>query len=82
MLVDDPLEFRLFMASQGVEVSPVHKRNDVHTAFKQNARASKALSGVNEFADHEVAIPVGWWLTEEDREAVVNAVLTYAKVAV
>lgn len=83
VLVDEPLEFQLFLASQGVEANPVHKRNDVHTAFKANAHTSlRALPGVNEFADHEVAIPVGWWLTEEDREIVVHGVLSYAQAAV
>lgn len=83
VLVDNPQEFELFLASQGVEANPVHKRNDVHTAFRRNAYPTlHTLTGVGAFADHEVAIPVGWWLTEEDREQVANAVLSYAQIAV
>jgi hypothetical protein len=37
------------------------------------------LPGLDSFAAREVAIPVGWWLTEEDRNRVANAVIAWSQ---
>ena len=46
-------------------------RNDQHSGFPS---PSGPLTGVDAFASREVAIPVGWWVTPEDRERVRLAV--------
>ena len=46
------------------------RRNASHTAFKQYRRN---LPGVDEFTRDQVSIPVGWWVTEEDRKRVAAA---------
>jgi len=51
-------------------VSQVHVRNDIHTAFRQCRRN---LPGVDEFTRDQVSIPVGWWVGEEDRQKVAQA---------
>ena len=45
--------------SRDIAASPVHARNDKHSAFHF---PSGPLPGVDHFAAREVAIPVGWWL--------------------
>lgn len=69
--VDDRGAFQEFMAQAGVMVSRVHVRNDIHSAL---GRFRKNLPGVDEFDRHQVSIPVGWWVTEEDREKIAKAV--------
>lgn len=70
LLVPDPTLFRSRMAERGVEVSQVHKRNDRMPAW----RDGYDLGGTEAFEAHQIGIPSGWWLTEEDREHIVNAV--------
>lgn len=85
VLVDDPQGFIKFLGEQGIGASPVHRRNDEHTAFYLNAydgRRSEPLPGVDAFASREVAIPVGWWLSGTDRERVAAAVWEYALAVV
>lgn len=71
ILVDHRDRFIERMRNRGVECSPVHARNDKHPAFRG---WGGPLPGLDHFASREVAIPVGWWLTEEDRVKVVEAV--------
>lgn len=63
------------MKDCGVECSPVHSRCDKHPAFRGYGGY---LPGLDYFASRQVAIPVGWWLTEADREYVVKSVQEYA----
>jgi dTDP-4-amino-4,6-dideoxygalactose transaminase len=67
--------FQGFMGKNGVMVSRVHVRNDVHTAYAQFKRN---LPGVDEFDAEQVSIPVGWWVTDEDRERVVRLIEEWA----
>jgi dTDP-4-amino-4,6-dideoxygalactose transaminase len=69
--VDDQDGFYDFMAKRGVMVSKVHVRNDIHTCFKEFRRN---LPGVDEFSSREMSIPVGWWVTNVDREMVMQAI--------
>jgi len=72
ILVNDPIDFIDKMAEKGIECSPAHTRNDVNTAF-QGARKSKKLEGLEHFSKHQVSIPVGWWLTQNDIRLIVDA---------
>lgn len=71
LLVDDRQGFITHMADRGIACSPVHARNDTHTAFHF---PNGPLPGVDHFASRNVAIPVGWWLSEADRAHIVEAV--------
>jgi perosamine synthetase len=72
--VDDRESFQDYMTKAGVMVSQVHVRNDLHTAFRA---FRKNLPGVDEFCAHQVSIPVGWWVTDEDREMISKAVIEW-----
>ncbi len=76
LLVEDRASFTKHMSSRGIDVSPVHARNDKHPAFRG---FGAPLPGVDYFASHEVAIPSGWWVSVEDRERVADAVINWSK---
>lgn len=69
--VDDRKKFMAFMDDQGIDTSPVHMRNDRHPAFRGWA---SHMPGLDSFYAREVAIPVGWWLSDEERARVAEAV--------
>lgn len=64
-------EFMKHMAEKGIVTSQVHARNDLHSMFAQYKRE---LPGVDLFTKTQVNIPVGWWVTKENREYIVNTI--------
>lgn len=72
--VRKPIEFIEKMAAHGVDCSPVHTRNDEITAFRSVCRLSEHLTGLEEFSRSQVSIPVGWWLTKDQIDRIVQAV--------
>jgi dTDP-4-amino-4,6-dideoxy-D-glucose/dTDP-4-amino-2,4-dideoxy-beta-L-xylose transaminase len=75
LLLEDRDEFIAYMNTHEVMCSPVHARNDRHTAFTY---PNGDLPGVDAFAAREVAIPVGWWLSEQDKAHVALSVRKFA----
>ncbi len=75
VLVNDRDSFRAHMAECGVATSPVHARNDKHSAFQYY---NGPLPGVDSFATRECALPVGWWLSDEDIDHIASAALEWA----
>lgn len=75
-LVDDRDGFRAHMSRAGIATSEVHRRNDLHTAFRRAAGDSGVGTrpGLAEFSRRQVNIPCGWWLTEDDLDRIVEAV--------
>jgi len=69
--VEDRINFRLAMYDRGIFVSTAHNRNDIHpcvTTFKCD------LPQLDSFSDKYICIPVGWWVTPEDREYIVESI--------
>lgn len=64
-------KFIAAMKERGIMVSRVHERNDKHTTV---AAFKRPLPKLENFIKEMVCIPVGWWLTPEDREYVVNCI--------
>ena len=71
MLVDDRAGFYKHMDKCGIAVSQVHERNDKHTAVREFRSQLPALDSV---INKVVAIPVGWWITPEQREYIVECI--------
>jgi dTDP-4-amino-4,6-dideoxygalactose transaminase len=71
MLVDRRSEFTHMMGRKGIAVSRVHERNDKHTCFDKYKRE---LPGLESIMDKMICIPVGWWVTPEDREYIVESI--------
>jgi perosamine synthetase len=67
--------FSTWMSEQGVMTSRVHERNDKHTAFSDSMCS---LPNVERFNNTQVSIPVGWWITDEDREYIVNKIQEFS----
>jgi len=71
MLVDDREGFYKWMKECNIVVSQVHERNDKHTSvqeFKSN------LPTLDKTIGKIVSIPVGWWVTKEQREYIVDCI--------
>lgn len=64
------------LKENGIMSSKVHSRNDTHSMFMEFKRD---LPGLEEFNRTHLCIPVGWWITEHDREYIAKKVLKYAK---
>jgi dTDP-4-amino-4,6-dideoxygalactose transaminase len=75
LLCDDRDDLIAWLGKAGIAASPVHARNDTHDAFHF---PNGDLPGVDSFSSHEVAIPVGWWVTPAERATVVGAVRAWA----
>jgi dTDP-4-amino-4,6-dideoxy-D-glucose/dTDP-4-amino-2,4-dideoxy-beta-L-xylose transaminase len=75
LLVDDRQSFISWLADHGIAASPVHTRNDTHAAFDF---PSGPLPGVDRFASRNVAIPVGWWVSDVDREQIERVIQGWA----
>jgi dTDP-4-amino-4,6-dideoxygalactose transaminase len=71
MLVDDRDGFYKWMKECGIVVSQVHERNDKHTCVRDY---STPLPTLDKTIGKIVSIPVGWWVTNEEREYIVNCI--------
>lgn len=71
MKVERRDEFIKMMELNGVLASPLHHRTDTHSVFNES---KCELPNMNKFYSEFVHIPCGWWVTEADREMIVNAI--------
>jgi dTDP-4-amino-4,6-dideoxygalactose transaminase len=69
--VDNRDAFAKKMEAAGIMVSHVHERNDQYSCV-QAYRAE--LPGLESVAGRMISIPVGWWLSEEDRAHIAAAI--------
>ncbi len=71
MYVENRDGFIAKMKERGVMCSQVHERNDRYTCTKEFICH---LPGYETIAKNHVCIPVGWWVTDEDREYIVKSI--------
>lgn len=79
ILVEDREGFVRFMTERGIETSQVHARNDHHDAFKSASISPVPLPGLDSFSSRQISIPVGWWLTQKERDLVAHSVTEWSK---
>ena len=75
------LPFIEFMKSQGIAASQVHTRNDQHPTVAQyspSGAAGTLVPQLEDFAQRFVCIPVGWWVTPNDRVRIIAAMREFA----
>lgn len=75
--VEDRENFAKAMKAAGIGVNVAHIRNDQYTCFKNFdyvLNANEDRPGLEEFNDKYIAIPCGWWVTDEDREYIVETI--------
>jgi len=71
IMVDRKDDFMQKMKDKGIMVSRVHERNDKHSCVKEYR---SLLPNVDYVVNHMISIPVGWWVTKEDREYIVKSI--------
>jgi dTDP-4-amino-4,6-dideoxygalactose transaminase len=71
MLVEDRDKFMEHMKRCNIVVSQVHERNDKHTCVREY---KTPLPTLDKTVGKIVSIPVGWWVTEEEREYIVDSI--------
>jgi dTDP-4-amino-4,6-dideoxygalactose transaminase len=72
--VEERDAFMKYMSENNVMTSKVHERNDKHDCF---ADSVCDLPGVDSFCSSQISIPVGWWLTHEQRQYIVDLIKSY-----
>jgi dTDP-4-amino-4,6-dideoxygalactose transaminase len=71
MLVEKRADFMKHMKDHGIAVSQVHERNDKHTCVKEYR---SPLPTLDKTIGSVISIPVGWWVTEEERQYIVDCI--------
>jgi dTDP-4-amino-4,6-dideoxygalactose transaminase len=71
LLVENRDGFYKHMKDCGIVVSQVHERNDKHTAVKE---FRSPLPTLDKVLPKVVSIPVGWWVTEDERQYIVDCI--------
>jgi dTDP-4-amino-4,6-dideoxygalactose transaminase len=69
--VDDRENFIKKLESKGIASSPVHARCDKHSCVQQYR---SFLPNMDFLESRHVSIPVGWWVSNEDREYIVKTI--------
>jgi perosamine synthetase len=75
VLCDERDRLQEHLAAQGISSDVVHMRNDKYSVFKNFQ--NEDLPNLDYFAPRLLNIPVGWWLTEEDRQHIANTVNSF-----
>lgn len=71
LLVENRKDFMRALKDRGIMTSQVHERNDFNSCF---AKFSSFLPALDRNIGRLVHIPVGWWVTPEMRQEVVDAI--------
>jgi len=64
-------DFMAAMKEKGIMVSRVHERNDKHSCVKEYR---SSLPNLDKVIQEMICIPVGWWVTKEQREYIVECI--------
>ncbi|WP_433528492.1 DegT/DnrJ/EryC1/StrS family aminotransferase [Micromonospora sp. CA-263727] len=71
LLAERRSDFIARLAARNIAASPVHQRNDVHGCVSEYGASLPMLDSV---ADRIVSIPCGWWVTNAEREHIVDVI--------
>lgn len=71
MLVDRKQDFMDYMKECEIMVSQVHERNDIHTTVRE---FKTILPNLDKITPRLISIPVGWWVSKEDRQYIVDCI--------
>ncbi len=69
--VENRQEFMKYMDNKNIVTSRVHERNDIHSAVSKYV---ESLPNLDKLIDEMVCIPVGWWVSEESRDYIVECI--------
>jgi len=71
LLVDNRDGFYKYMDECNISVSQVHERNDKHTCVQE---FKTELPNLDNTIGKIVNIPVGWWVSKEERKYIVDCI--------
>jgi dTDP-4-amino-4,6-dideoxygalactose transaminase len=71
MRVDNRDGFMKYMLENGIVTSRVHERNDKHSCVSE---FRTELPNVDLVTQDMISIPVGWWVSEQDRQHIVDVI--------
>lgn len=71
MRVDRRDDFMRYMLEHGIVTSRVHERNDKHSCVSE---FQTDLPNVDLVTHDMISIPVGWWVSNENREYIVDTI--------
>lgn len=71
VLHDKKIEFINFMKEKGIMTSQVHNRNDINTCVLEY---KEVLPKLDILEKEIVSIPVGWWLTDENKKYIIECI--------
>lgn len=71
LLVERKDDFARYMKECGIATSQVHERNDIHSCLSE---FRTQLPNLDKIKGKLTAIPVGWWVSKEDREYIVDCI--------
>ena len=71
MKVENRKDFCKKMEEAGIVASQLHHRSDTHSIFAESRRN---LPNMEYWDKHFVHIPCGWWVSNEDRERIVDVI--------
>ena len=77
--VQDKDSFMSFMNKKNITVSQVHNRNDIHSCVSE---FSSHLPNMDSLEKELISIPVGWWITKENREYIVSCIKEWSKLPI
>lgn len=76
MRVKNRENFIEFMTDRNVVVSQVHSRNDTHSCLREY---SVPLPHLDKLSEEIICLPVGWWVSDSDRERIVSLVKEWSE---
>lgn len=71
LLCDDSANMENALKAAGIAASKLHRPNNLHSIF---AASRRELSGLDTFYKRLLHIPCGWWVSDEDRDRIVNVI--------
>jgi dTDP-4-amino-4,6-dideoxygalactose transaminase len=74
ILVEDRDAFIKYLEVHDIAASPVHARNDRHPCFPPKTESPEDRKGIDYFSARNVAIPCGWWVTDQDQTRIIEIV--------
>ena len=79
LLVEHVEQFQKHMEERGIATSQVHQRNDIHTCVTEYRSILPNLDEITGITGPYgiTSIPVGWWVSDEDRQYIVDCIKSY-----
>lgn len=76
IMTENRQELKEYLLNNGIASDVVHVRNDKYSVCKPY-QSQEFLKGVEQFCNEMLCIPVGWWLSQDDLNKIVDIINKY-----